>query len=134
VAEANIEVIPDNGELAVAVNADKCTVVIRGRTNEIVDLAQSILAAGTRWVPEGWPDFAQEILAHRPAKMWLPPPDHLPTEMRITSDADLKEAEKVLDALKKCRSFLRAIFSQALQSLEKEMRDWSQGKGPQTVQ
>jgi hypothetical protein len=134
VAEASIEVTPDNGGLAVALSVNMSVVVIRGRTNEIVDLAQSIQAASPNWVPEGWPDFAREILARRPAKMSLPPPDHLPADMRITSDTELAEAKKALVALKKCRSFLRAIFSQALQSLEKEMREWSQGKGSQTVQ
>jgi hypothetical protein len=133
--EGNLEIIPEGDSLVVVFNTDAYTTQIRGQTQQILDLARTILAAESKWIPTELVGFARDILLRRPTKISPLASSTLPANVQITNDDEYEQAKRARDVMKQYRSFLRAIFSGALEGLEKEVGAfWAEKDGPHSVQ
>jgi len=133
-SEGNLEIIPEGDSLVVVFNTDAYTTQIRGQTQQVLDLARTILDAESKWIPMELLGFARDILARRPTRISPLASGSLPANVQITNDTEYEQAKRARDVIKEFRSFLRAIFSGVLERLEKEVADWAEGKGPHSIQ
>ena len=135
--ETTLELIPDGTELIAAVSLSRGTSFqVSGWTKELVELANSILAAESNWMPPELVSFAQDVLALRRSKM-LPlelNPNSLDGQPEPRSEADLQVILKTRDAIKGFSTLVRGILYEVAKRLEREAREWDESKRPERVQ
>jgi hypothetical protein len=133
--ESTVEIIPDGRDLVAAVSLSRGTTFqVGGWTNEIVELAKSILAAESKWMPPELLTFARDVLAWRRTKL-LP----LETDLsfpgdEITSEDDFQHVVRARDALKRFATTVRGILYEVAKRLEQEAQELGEGHPPETIQ
>jgi len=133
--EPTLEVIPDGGKLTVAITLDRFTTFqVTGWTEQILDLARTILAADSKWMPHKIKGFAEDALAFRRAKVFPIEDDPEAINAEVTSEDESAQAKKTLEALKQLRSFVRGVFYDASEQLKKQAIEWGEDDSPTTIQ
>ena len=128
--EARLEIIPNGSELVVAISLyPATTLLLRDRTEQIVQVAKTILAAECAWMPAELVNFARDIVGFKATKVLPIETDPRSLDVEIRSEADYEQAMKAREAMKELSSFLRVVFKDAFARLEQQARDWSEGRG-----
>jgi hypothetical protein len=131
--ECTLEIIPDGRDLIAAVSLSPGTSFqLGGWTNELVELANTILAAESKWMPGELLSFAREVLASRRAKVLPLETDPSSLEGEITSEDELQQVIRARDAIQRFATVVRGILYEVSQRLEREIK--GQGDRPETVQ
>jgi hypothetical protein len=108
---------------------------VDGWTKELVELAKTIRAAESKWMPEELLRFARDVLASRSTR-GLPletDPSSLGDGGEITSEEDFRQAAQARDALKHFATLVRGILYEVSKRLEKETLEWSGGSRATTI-
>lgn len=133
--EPTLEIIPDGGKLTVAITLDRFTTFqITGWTEQILDLARTILAADSKWMPHKIKGFAEDALAFRRAKVFPIEDDPETINAAVTNEDESAQAKKTLEALKQLRSFVRGVFYDASEQLKKQAIELGEDERPTTIQ
>ena len=133
--EPTLEIIPDGSKLTVAITLDRFTTFqIAGWTEQIIDLAKTILAADSKWMPGNIRTFAQDALAFKRAKVFPIDDDPEALSFQAANETESEQAKKTLEALKQLRSFVRGVFYDASEQLKKQAIDWGEDDRPTTIQ
>jgi hypothetical protein len=131
--ECTLEIIPDGRDLIAAVSLSPGTSFqLGGWTNELVELANTILAAESKWMPGELLSFAREVLASRRAKVLPLETDPSSLEGEITSEDELQQVIRARDAIQRFATVVRGILYEVSKRLEREIK--GQGDRPETVQ
>lgn len=132
--EPTIEVVPNGRELVVAVNLDGgATLLLRGRTEQILRIAKKILAADCAWMPGELVTLARGIVEFKVTKVLPIEADPRSLDVEIKSEAEFEQARKARAAMKQFSSFLRVLFKDAFAQLEQQARNWNEGRGTPLV-
>ena len=128
--EPTLEIIPNGRELVVAINLDGgATLLLRGRTVQILRIAKKILAADCAWMPGELVKLATGIVEFKVTKVLPIEADPRSLDVEIKSQAEFEQARKAREAMKQFSSFLRTIFKDGFAQLEQQARNWSEGRG-----
>jgi hypothetical protein len=128
--EPTMEIIPNGRELVVAINLDQGgTLLLGDRTEQILRIANNILAADCAWMPGELVRLARDIVEFKVTKVLPIEADPRSLDVEIKSEAEFEQAKKAREAMKQFSSFLRAIFKDAFARLEQQARDWNEGRG-----
>jgi len=135
--EAILEIVAEGRDLIPIVTLSKGTTFqVEGWTKELVELAKTIQAAESKWMPEELLRFARDVLASRSTRV-LPletDPSFLDDAAEITSEEDFQQARHARDALKQFGTIVRGILYEVSKRLEKEALEWNGGSRPTTIQ
>ncbi len=135
--EAILEIVAEGRDLIPIVTLSKGTTFqVEGWTKELVELAKTIQAAESKWMPEELLRFSRDVLASRSTRV-LPletDPSFLDDAAEITSEEDFQKARHARDALKQFGTIVRGILYEVSKRLEKEAQEWSGGSRPTTIQ
>lgn len=133
--EPTLEIIPDGSKLTVAITLDRFTTFqIAGWTEQILDLARTILAADSKWMPGKIRSFAEDALAFRRAKVFPIDDDPESINAEVTSEDESAQAKKTLEALKRLRSFVRGVFYDASEQLKMQAVELGEDDRPTRIQ
>lgn len=133
--EPTLEIIPDGPKLTVAITLDRFTTFqIAGWTEQILDLAKTILAADSKWMPVKIRAFAHDALAFKRATVFPIDEDPEALSFQAENESESEQAKKTLEALKQLRSFVRGVFYDASEQLKKQAVEWSDEDRPTRIQ
>lgn len=135
--EAILEIVAEGRDLIPIVTLSQGTTFqVDGWTKELVDLAKTIQAAESKWMPEELLRFARDVLASRSTRI-LPletDPSSLGDGAEIMNEDDFQQAVHARDAMKQFGTIVRGILYEVSKRLEKEALESSGGSRPTTIQ
>jgi len=137
VSEPTLEIIPDGRNLIAAVSLSRGTTFqVGGWTNEIVELANTILAAESKWMPEELLIFARDVLASRRTRV-LPleaDPNYLDDVGDARGEDEFQKMKRAREAMKRFGTLMRGILYEVAKRLEREAQELSESSRPETIQ
>ena len=136
-SEPVLEIIPDGRDLIASVTLSRGTTFqVAGWTNEIVELANAILAAESKWMPGELLAFARDVLASGRTRV-LPieaDPSYLDDVGDARGEDEFQKMKRAREAMKRFGTLVRGILYEVAKRLEREARELSESSRPETVQ